>query len=204
MKRQRLRIASSVGWLAEFPDDLWGVIISHLPESEEGVPDLGLMLRLMSVSKTMCDLLKPATIALCRDVLAYTSRRKEMGKGRDRFFSCIVLLATATNPAGDLGLYIDHCINNKEYQTPEHLSNCLSLFHYAVEEAHYLRPHTCVYGELTYAYTPLTKPTINHSLLDLLYYRPSTKKAVTLYRMYSEVGTVKHYTKSTKGSGTSR
>lgn len=196
MKRQRLRIASSVGWLAEFPADLWGVIISYLPEQEKGVPDLALMIRLMSVSKTMCQLLKAATIALCRDVLAYSSKRKEMGKGRDRFLSRLVLFITEVNANGELGLYINQCIENKAYQTPEHLSNCLSLFHYAVEEAIHLHPYTWLYGSLKYTYTPLTKPTMNHSLLELLYYRPSTKKAVTLYRMYNEVGILKDYTDS--------
>lgn len=204
MKRQKFRIAKSVGWLAEFPVDIWGVIIGYLPESEKGVPDLALMLDLMSVSKTMCHLLKDSTLALCRDVLAYSSERKGMGKGRERFFTHILLFLNEANINGDLGLYINRCVIDKAYQTPEHLSNCLSLFHYVVEEAIHLKPQVVTSrGIINYAYRSLTKPTTNHTLLDLLYYRPSTKKAVTLYRMYGEVATLKHYINSPMGEGSS-
>jgi hypothetical protein len=62
---KRLRIAKSVGWLAEFPLDLWGLIVAHALGPDVDDMDAALALRLASVSRALCELVLP----YCRTLL---------------------------------------------------------------------------------------------------------------------------------------
>lgn len=196
MKRNRLRIARNVGWLAEFPDDVWGMIIDFLPLDEYG-PDIGTMLCLTGTSKRMCNLLQTRILMLFSKVITFCTRPYIMmtKSKRDYWLMYIYRFFNAYTP---LEKYVTQCMSNEAYQTREHITNCLSLLHLAVCEGRYLDADNHSILE-PYRYTPLTGPTKTSYLCNLFYFRPSTKKAITVSRMFAEVGVVTHFTRHGKG-----
>ena len=192
MKRRanRLRIARNVGWLAEFPSDIWGVIIGHLPTDKE-MPNLGLVLRLMGTSKGMYSVFKQHVLTLFAKVLAYNMSPTNSTKKSDYMYICIYRFFTAAKKEIDLNAYLTQCVTNPSYGTVEHLTNGLSLLHLAVCECRYLDPECNTFRE-PYFRTPLAKPTRYGHLRNLYYFRPSAQKIVTVIRMNKEVSTIDH------------
>ena len=199
MKRNRLRIARNVGWLAEFPDDVWGMIIDFLPLDKYG-PDMDTMLSLTGTSKRMCNLLQTRILMLFSKVITFCTRPHViMTKSkRDYWLMYIYRFFNAAKPYVPLEKYVTQCMSNEAYQTREHVTNCLSLLHLAVCEGRYLDADNHSILE-PYHYTPLAGPTKASSLYNLFYFRPSTKKAITVSRMFAEVGVVTHFTRHGKG-----
>lgn len=193
MKRTRLRIARNVGWLAEFPDDVWGMIIDFLP-LDQYVPDLATLLCLTGTSKRMFNLLQTRILALFGKARTFCTLPSTMRTGTDDYWLMYVFrFFRAAKPYIDLVLYLKHCMTEEAYKTREHITNCLSLLHLAVCEGRYLDSdnHSILQP---YHYTPLVRPTQRSALADLYYFRPTTKKAVTVSRMFAELGIVSHYT----------
>lgn len=190
MKRHRLRIARNVGWLAEFPDDVWCMIIDFLP-LDDHMPDLAILLCLVGTSKRMCSLLlQTRLLALFQKVRTFYALPSNMKS--DYWLVCIYRFFKAALSSVNLEAYLTQCATNETYKTPEHASNCLSLLHLAVSEGRYLDSDNC--SVMTpYRYRPLSMPTPHSSLANLYYFRAATKKVVTVSRMYSEVGIVTHY-----------
>lgn len=193
MKRTRLRIARNVGWLAEFPGDIWGMIIDFIP-LDQYVPDLATLLCLTGTSKRMFNLSQTRILALFGKVCTFCALPSSMRKGLDDYWLMYIYrFFRAAKPYINLELYLTLCVSNEAYKTREHITNCLSLLYLAVCEGRYLDAdnHSILQS---YHYTPLLMPTRGSSLSNLYYFRPTTTKVVTISRMYSEVGIVSHYT----------
>ena len=192
MKRRanRLRIARNVGWLAEFPSDIWSVIIGYLPTDKQ-MPDLGLILCLMGTSKGMFSVFKQYVLALFTKVFAYNMSPRDSMKEKDYIYLCIYRFFTAAEKEIDLNAYLTQCVTNPGYKTVEHFTNCLSLLHLAVCECRYLdtEADTDLFEE-PYVYRPLRKPTRHGKLYNLCYFRPCSQKVVTVARMNKEVGVI--------------
>lgn len=192
MKRRvnRLRIARNVGWLAEFPSDIWGVIIGYLP-TDKKMPDLGLILRLMGTSKGMFSIFKQPVLTLLAKVLAYNMAPTNSMKESDYIYLCIYRFFTAAKTEIDLNAYLTQCVTNACYGTVEHLTNCLSLLYLAVCECRYLDSDAVTDNfRERYVYRPLRKPTKRDRLRRLCYFSPSTRKVVTVERMTKEVAVI--------------
>ncbi len=199
----KLKLAKNAGWLAEFPDDLWHVIIQYLPtEKPHDIPDLGLMLSLMGVNKALCMLFTSRVMTLLSESMSFV-QNNEQPKGPSRLFWRISLFLEGIKEAGmDLRLYMTKCVTDKAYHTPEHLTNCVSLLNLANREMTYLKSYTWRTGPgKMYYYSPLvtlSKHCINWELQHVKYMKTTKTKlrtthvAITLPLM-KDIGTVRHY-----------
>lgn len=197
---KRLKKASSVGWLASFCDDLWTIILDQLPTLDKGMPDLGLMLRLMCTSKRMCALLKPRTIALLNGFLVFIKDRPSVNcpgiySGDSALFApCVLFLRGSTR----LRDYIETCINIDVYHTAQYLSNSLSLLHLAYLEGRYLYSRDACYKKDAYCWCGHARKSPSDlcisrydPLKEIMYFNPKSRKVVRLHLAKTEVASVK-------------
>lgn len=195
--QQQLRTANEIGWVADIPYDIWTVIISHLPEVTHGIQDIGLMLNIMGTCKTICLLFKDCIHALINDSLAITELydpngwiRVEGGFLRsrpDRHIGRLALFYSGVCDASDIDLfpYLTKCVTDREYHTPEHLTNCASLLHLATLEGQYLHVHNIDEdGNIYHEHIPFCDTVIR----EIIYMRPPCKKAYLLKRLYNDIG----------------
>lgn len=194
---KRLKRASSVGWLACFCDDLWIVITAQLPPIDRGIPDLGLLLRLVGTSKRMCSVIAPLILKLLSKFLAYkkiVSRAScpDTYTGEEALFVYADFVFAEGQCLVGHRRYIEQCVSTKECHTPQHLSNCLSLLHLAYLEGRYLHPHgTWHDGRVQCPDHPRQSPFREDlmpydRLKTIMYFRPETRKAVRLHLMRGE------------------
>lgn len=197
MKRIRLKKAVSVGWLAEFPLELWAIIIGYLP-TPDLIPNLPLMLTLMGTSKAICSLFKQQVLILLQDFLTFDALPLKNKYCSDEWrpdtvlFACISHFFRVAKPLVDLHIYVDTVLNEALYHTPEHLTNCLSLLRLAYLEGHYLYTHERYDGmaicPLHVYRSPIQQlPKGYDKLKTIMYFNPVTKRVCHLYRMTKDV-----------------
>jgi len=180
MKRTRvLKNASAVGWLAEFPDELLALIIAFLPRLPQEIPNLGLILRFLAVSKRMYNILKPSILGLLKTFLAFdfcVSSHEAMGEYGLAAYAHISFIHAGEYV--DRRSYIAHCMENEEKCTPDKLINCLSLLHLAYLEGYHM------YRDVPlHLIDSLECVSPYESIRNYMYYNRVTKKAIPLRRM---------------------
>ena len=212
MKRKNiprtLTEASLVGWVAEFPDDIWTTIFSYLPAAENGRPNLGLLLRLMATSKRMCLLIKPCVLVLLENFLNFCAYGLATRGCPDTYkchgiyatFVYAIMFVQRTPPRVDLRQYIKDCPIDETNHTAQHLSNCVSLLNLAYLEGRYLYVHHKQDEDYTgschgyHRYQSIIGDDEGKELscqgalgTTLMYYNPVSKKVTPLWRMQYNV-----------------
>ena len=212
MKRKalkKLKEAESVGWLAEFPQDIYGILINSLRPDERGLPELGVMMSLMGTCKMIAGLLKEPIVAFLCDLMSFdgiSKSNKINSSGKGCLFEIIrnmpdnkecmfaIINDTLHKARNNLRTYLLRVISDPSYHTTEHLSNSLSLIHLAYLEGRYLcKRHVNRQNRTdvtyTYEYIPITTAydmKNTQRLGPVRYFNTETRKAQCLYRM-SEV-----------------
>ena len=191
MKRTRLRSASVVGWHNELPVEIWSIMIYHIPLTPQGTLDLRMVLRLLSVCKDMLNALMKPILGYLREIMSWSktwqATLETTGTKKKPIVTCMTwsVIDDLQKKSGDddlLTRYISLCLNDRCYQTVEHLSNCLSLLHYGHLEASYCR-------ELDYKFcrspvvNRITLPAASDDMRKFFYIHPNNKKTVLLSRM---------------------
>lgn len=196
MKRGRkpyLPLAKRVGWFAEFPYEVWAIVITYLPETTDRMPDLGLMLRMMGTSKMMCSLFKDTVGVMLRESLAVTTLghpRNYYCRAQDKLSMHVAIFYSGTRYRVDLVPYLTACMKDKRYHTAQHLTNCVSLLRLAVLEVAHLEPimYVGLTNPLVYHYTPLHEPESNCYLHAVGYVSRLSDRVTPLTRMQDRAG----------------
>jgi len=193
--QQSFRLAKRVEWFAEFPSDVWAIIIAaYLPETRDGVPDLALMLRMMGTSKVMCSLFKDTVVTMLRESLAVTTlshpERTHYRRATDKLSMQVAIFYSGIRHRIDLVPYLTACMNDKRYHTAQHLTNCVSLINLASLEAGYLTPVMYIGASnlLVYHYAPLHEADSKCYLHTMGYVSRQSDRVTPLTRMQNKVG----------------
>jgi hypothetical protein len=191
MKRTRLRSASSLGWHNELPVEIWSIMIRYVPLTPQGTLDLRMVLRLLSVCKGMLDALMEPILGYLREIMSrsktWQTTIESTNSDKKPNVACMTwsVIDDLQKKSGDRDLltrYISSCLDDRRYQTVEHLSNCLSLLHYCHLEGSYCREINFQMRRSSVV-SEITLPTMHDSMRNFFYFHPNNKKTVVLSRM---------------------
>lgn len=145
MKRVRtLQTAKKVGWLAEFPEEIYEYMLHFMLQSiRKEKAKFAFMLIMINTCKMFFRILQEAiTVLLCDFVnfdVKYTSNPFiKPGMKKIPYFVRICEVFNMIESHTDSREYLRTCLIDDVYHDIEHLSNCLSLLHLANQEGHYL------------------------------------------------------------------
>lgn len=162
-----------------------------MPLTPQGTLDLRMVLRLLSVCKGMLNALTEKILVYLREIMSrsktWLTTLERTGINKKPNIACMTWsviddLQKKSDDGELLTRYIRSCLDDRSYQTVEHLSNCLSLLHYGHLEASYCR-------ELDYNFcrspvvNKITLPTASDDMRRFFYIHPNNKKTVVLSRM---------------------
>lgn len=129
---RRLRTAEEIGWLAEFPEDVWSVLMLAISFDKDDMLDFGFMLILLNTCKMFYRLLQKSLIAI---VGKFDISQQFLGPQSFNKIHWLFDVLDAYSPVKNLRGYLQKMASHDLY----HLSNCLSLLHLASLSSHHLQ-----------------------------------------------------------------
>ena len=200
-RKRRSKYAKNVGWVADFPDDIWQIVVDLLlqeegeeeevlweKEADPSILHLPLLINLVGTSHRITRILKKHILSLFSRFLAYFDNHMYSNvpyRGHDMFYSKIYWFFKAALPSINLASYVRIIVGQESYQTASHFSNALSLFNLAVLETyHFYHYGTGIYFDFYYRPLPvLGDQHENQRTGDVVCYVKEKKKACYVPRM---------------------
>lgn len=198
LAKPRLKNAKSAGWHGEFPIELWSILITFMPLTTHQTLDLDLVLRLLRVCRGMVDALRECILGYLTMILDHRETWDEVyaRSPSERVASMtwsLIKELQYEKPTSPIERYIHFCLLDRRYQTVEHLSNVISLMHYAYLQGVYVRQKSSYSGRYLWPFYVFREMHDRDNLDSMFYYQPNNNKAVLVYRM-AEVSVLRDMT----------
>lgn len=158
-----------------------------LPLTRHNTLDLSTVLCLLRVCKEMINVLHESILAYISSLM---TQRLTWRQETDQSMNVACMTWSTIehyerNGTQFLTRYIMYCLLDEHYQTHEHLSNCVSLLHFAYLQGVYAREYVYRHGHHLWVDRTLEMADFQFSSLrDVFYFRPDSKRAIHLYRAH--------------------